>query len=148
MQILCRLKSGRSCVWYWALFFNTFMKITFMQQDVDYLTHHIILVGDTFLQDSRSLLAQQLRVHILSNAFWQMQIKLVVIPLPACCQWQYSMSHALGELWEVTQCHKGVFFDSQPSELAGVLKHVDVVHTGMLGGRCWCYRAEQQWKQR
>lgn len=148
MQILCRWKSERSCVWYPALFFSTFLKITFIQQDVGYLTHQVVLVDSTFLQDSSRLLAQQLRVHILWSAFQQMQIKLAIILSPVCCQWQYPMSHALGKKWEVVLCHKGVSSDSQPSELASALKRVDAVHPGMLGGRCWCYRAEQWWKQR
>lgn len=110
MQILCRWKSEGSSVWYPALFFNTLLKIPFIQLDVAY----ILLVGGTFLQDSSRLLAQQLKVRTLSSAFWQMQIELAVILSQVCCQWQYPVSHAL---------------EGQYEKLHGAIKEFPLIHS-------------------
>lgn len=168
MQMLCRWKSEHGCVCYPAWFFNIFVKITFIQQEAGYLTHRILLVGSTFLQDSSRLLAEQLRVHILSSAFKRcLQLLLlvrrigIVVPdetgnhsSPMCCQWQYPTLDASGKMQETTMCHKGDSSDSHPSELAGALKHVDVALIVIfrswltLGVSRQCFRAEQWWKQR
>lgn len=53
--------------------------ITSVQQEAGYLAHRVLLVGSTSLQDSRRLLAKQLRVHILNSVFeGELQLSLRV----------------------------------------------------------------------